>query len=170
MKEDLKQISSFLKITPENLTKAYKTTDFLKLANNYPAFTSTGKKVTMEELFLKTAETVFIACNKVASDIDEALKNEKNLKDTYLKLENVGLTSNSLEIKGSVLTALWFKFDQFQSKGLKSFTNITLRELFKSCLEYLSDFLGSLKSVFPSLEVLKEFVEMMRGILDLINE
>lgn len=169
MKEELSLIISFLDRIPPNFKMVYERTDFLDLIEKQNGYAINGKPSSMKNLFLEAADSAYKKSNSVVKNLNNLLKQDKESESIYFMLEKVGLTSSSLAIKGSVFTDLWEKFEQLIKKGITTFTQFELSEKFANALSFLSDLLGSLKIVFPELEELKEFVELMQGLLNLLK-
>lgn len=169
MKEELSLIISFLDRIPPNFKMVYERTDFLDLIEKQNGYAINGKPSSMKNLFLEAADSAYKKANSVVKNLNNLLKQDKESESIYFMLEKVGLTSSSLAIKGSVFTDLWEKFEQLIKKGITTFTQFELSEKFANALSFLSDLLGSLKIVFPELEELKEFVELMQGLLNLLK-
>ena len=107
-------------------------------------------------------EEIDLNINSLRSDI----QNENKLKEYYSLLKSVGCTDKSLSIKGSVFTNLWKKF-----KTTLNDTNIfeTILMSLKSALESLTNLYSSLKIVFPFLEKLKEYIDILLGVISLVK-
>jgi len=105
-------------------------------------------KVPDNELFLKSVE-------EIESSRDEIIVTLKNAD--RLKLKNVGLAGNQLEWKYSRFIAAWTEWDN--SNTLPSC---------KKLLRWFNTILGSLSSVLPILEPLKEFKEGIENEIDVI--
>jgi hypothetical protein len=168
MKEELILITNFLDRIPRNLRMVYERTDFLDLIEKQNGYNIDGKPTSMKNLFLDAANSAFKKSDNVVQLMSNILKQDKEIERIYLMLENVGLTKSSLAIKGSVFTDLWEKLEQLITKGITTFTQFELTEKFANALSFLSDFLGSLKIVFTDLEELKEFIELIQGLLNLL--
>jgi hypothetical protein len=168
MKEELILITNFLDRIPRNLRMVYERTDFLDLIEKQNGYNIDGKPTSMKNLFLDAANSAFKKSDNVVQLMSNILKQDKEIERIYLMLENVGLTKSSLAIKGSVFTDLWEKLEQLITKGITTFTQFELTEKFANALSFLSDFLGSLKIVFTDLEEIKEFSELIQGLLNLL--
>jgi hypothetical protein len=167
MSQELELIRNFIAQIPQKITSVLEQTDFLENIEKLNALDAFQKKASMRMLYSEASSLAYKHSEEVASSIGVSLKNEKEVQILQTQLKNVGLTGSSLAIKGSVFTLLWDKLDQLMSKGVKSIQDLT-KELMNA-LNFLSDFLGSLKIVFPQLESLKELAELIIGLLNVLN-
>lgn len=168
MNQELELIRNFIAQIPQKVTSVIERTDFLENIEKLNALDIFQKKASMSMLFSDASSLAYKYSEEVVSSIGVSLKNEKEVQILQTQLKNVGLTGSSLALKGSVFTLHWDKLDQLMSKGVKSIQELT-KELMNA-LNFLSDFLGSLKVVFPQLESLKELAEVFVGLLKLLNK
>jgi hypothetical protein len=81
-----------------------------------------------------------------------------------------GLDRESLKLKVGILDRLWKNVVEFvRNTGtwFMDFTNKDLVTLVRKFLSYLNSFLESVKLVFPGVEAMKEFKDMLEGLFDL---
>jgi hypothetical protein len=167
MNQELGLIRNFIAQIPQKVTSVIERTDFLENIEKLNAFDVFQKKASMSMLFSDASSLAYKHSEEVVSSIGVSLKNEKEAQILQTQLQNVGLIGGSLAIKGSVFTLLWDKLEQLLNKGVKSILELTFELM--NALNFLADFLGSLKVVFPQLESLKELAELIIGLLNVLN-
>jgi len=97
-------------------------------------------------------------------------------KNKYLiefQLDSIGFTGESLKIKAKNLNRLWTAIVGLAKKTKKKiidFSNKKLVKLLGKFLTFLNSMLGSLTKVFPGVEALKEFKEIIESYLGVGEE
>lgn len=167
MSQELELIRDFIVKLPPSITKVLEGTDFLENIEKLNAMDIFYKKASMKRLFSEASSLAYKHSEEVVSSINKSLSYEEEAQVLNDALQKVGLVGSSLAIKGSVFTLLWNKLEQLLSKGVKSIQGVVVELM--NALNFLSDFLGSLKVVFPQLESLKEFIEVFLGLLNVLN-
>jgi len=105
--------------------------------------------------------------------VSKSKKNIKSEKKFEYLINNAGLNPDYLILKMELLNKLWTNVVDYINKAgarIIDFSNNELVKLIRMFLSYLNSFLDSLKSVFPFIEAMKEFKDILEGYFDLAEE
>ena len=108
----------------------------------------------------------------------EKIKNRKsNVKKERDKIHKAmvicGLDGDSLDLKLGLLNKLWLNVMEFIEKATLKIINFSdngLVKLIRKFLSYLNSLLSSILSVFPFIESIKEFKDVLEGFFNIAED
>lgn len=105
--------------------------------------------------------------------MDEDIYINLNFKDVRNQVREIGWTGESLRFKGALLNELWSKIIKAVDKNgdrLINFANNEIIKLVRKFLTYLNSLLGSLSSVLPGIEAVKEFKDIAESFISIAED
>ncbi|HKC37876.1 MAG TPA: hypothetical protein VKB95_17490 [Chitinophagaceae bacterium] len=126
-------------------------------------------------LFQQSHAEVFYNYNYLLNDVEGKMKNQDSAttNEFHQSLKKIGMTDKNLELKTTLLQRFWNKLKNLKEKAADKILNFRLpniRSLFKKLMSCLNSILGSLTKLFPALDPIKEFKEMLESATDLVDE
>lgn len=106
--------------------------------------------------------------------IEDLTRRKSNKMKLRTQIHNAmvmaGLDGDSLDLKFGLLNKLWLNIVEFINKSalnIIDFSDNSLVKLIRKFLSYLNSLLGSIQSVFPFIESIKEFKEVLEGFFNI---
>jgi len=165
---DFNFIREFFSRMPDELKKIYDQ-DKTNLSTLLNELYGKSSQPGIETNFTKAITDFEIINNEkiefIIDEIDRQLEQTENI-ETYNILKSVGLTQNSLKLKGTIFTHLWDKFTKTLNDGLNDIRDNKLKSALLEALDYLLSILDSFKSwvkLSPYFDFIKEFVGLLMG-------
>lgn len=107
---------------------------------------------------------------KLESLYNKRSRIKKQQASLHKAMIEAGLEGDSLDLKFGLLNRLWLSVIEFIDKTAKKiidFSDNSLVKLIRKFLNYLNSLLGSIQSIFPFIESMKEFKEVLEGFFDI---
>lgn len=126
-----------------------------------------------KDIFLSA---LYEASRQLFNNLDferEKLNSEENLQILTLRLNSVGFTNNSLVLKAETLNFNWRRVKRSVGEGVNNIIDFAKKptvKLLRRFFSFLNSILGSLTSVFPGAEAIKEIKEVIESYLGLAEE
>jgi hypothetical protein len=168
MINNLNYTLNFIEITSKELRVVVldKKLSLTSKLEKYNLNTIDNEKSNWHNLIIEVLDEIDEEIDMNIKNLRSDIQNENKLKEYYSLLKSVGCTDKSLSIKGSVFTNLWEKFKRTLNE---TYIFETILMNLKFALESLTNLYSSLKIIFPFLEKLKEFIDMLLGVISLVK-
>lgn len=118
-------------------------------------------------LFEGALKEAFHGYENFLRSFDNLLKSEDELLNLHYKLKSIGFTGKSLKLKLSILDDFWSRLKR-DFDDIIDWTNEASNALLEALLKHTNNLLGSLVKIFPILEPIKEFKEVMESGIRLV--
>lgn len=119
--------------------------------------------------FSESSEEFFISLE----EFQGKLGNDENRIFAEQTLKKIGFSGRSLRLKANILNGLWRRvLDSVRRTGRDyiDFTNKIVVRLIIKFLAFLNSILGSLKTLLPGIEIIKESKEIMEGLIGITEK
>ncbi len=173
---DLNLVRHFLEDLPKGMEYFIKSEN----SNLIDKLQEVTKDQMLSSLYQKSYFESFYGYENILADFPQPYTSEPPLpsaidarsKDLHSRLKKIGMTGHSLRLKWKNFKGWWNKLSDIV-KDLPSkivdFGNKKIRPIFKGLMGCLNAILGSMKEIFPLLEAIKEWKEMLESANDRID-
>jgi hypothetical protein len=161
--EDIDKLFKFVEDLPDNIEQ-FIDSEISNLKDK------TEKLKSPDLSFDNIHEAFFHAKNIIKDELTQL--NHTNHKNQRIKaMQQAGLDGKSLTLKLGLLNELWTKVLEYihkRPRNIIDFFDNELATLIKKFLNYLNALLDSIKSVYPSIEAMIEFKDILVAFFDLV--